>query len=56
MILLGEPKNKDNYILVDFENGKNIHSKGVIPRYKDIKNGGMWFLIEDLKKGGISID
>lgn len=51
MILLGEPYDKSEYTFVIFEKGKILHSSGIIPIYKDIKNGGFWFNKSDINGG-----
>ena len=38
MIIRGTPKNKNNFILVDSETTKILHSNGFIPMYID-ENG-----------------
>jgi hypothetical protein len=38
MIIRGAPKNKNNFILVDSETAKILHSNGFIPMYID-ENG-----------------
>lgn len=38
MIIRGAPKNKNNFILVDSETTKILHSNGFIPMYID-ENG-----------------
>ena len=51
MILLGEPKDKANYIFIEFDYGVELHKSGIIPIYKDIRNDGFWFNKEDIKGG-----
>lgn len=50
MILMGKPKDTENYVFVSFEEGKKLHMSGIIPMYKDIKNNGLWFRKEDIKE------
>lgn len=44
MIILGEPKDIENYISIDSDRGKILHELGFVPIYKNPKNGNMYFI------------
>ncbi len=41
MILLGTPKEPNNYIMISFKMGNRMHELGFPPKYKD--SNGLWF-------------
>lgn len=50
MIILGNPKNIDNYIHFNFDKSRELHLNGIIPVYKN--KDGMWFQKVDIINGG----
>ncbi len=47
MIILGEPKNPEEYFSIDADRGKILHELGFIPIYKSTKNGNLYFIRTD---------
>lgn len=44
MVILGKPKNVDNYICVNSEKSKELHKLGFQPSYRDITSDKIYYV------------